>query len=277
MSVTQPYNGLPPRLIIRRTLEYILVVVGMGDYPTYNAPDPFTAEDETNYNTEIEWLDIRTKPTWSAILANYVSAWYYYYPDGLGYERPALMWDRMNYLDQYVEEALEPNSLVKADWNASFGLAQILNKPSLATVATSGSYNDLSNKPSIPSTTRTTSTQSMSLVGTGATGTQISSTKDSQVKFTVSTSATATIAGAATSTVTLKKCATNSATEGDWTTCGVSETTQSYSLAIALQGVTGGKGQLVTDLPAGWYVKLVNTGSGTHSESFIAGEKTIYG
>ncbi|MGE4485342.1 MAG: hypothetical protein AB7C97_09575 [Oscillospiraceae bacterium] len=40
---------------------------------------------------------------------------------------------------------------VNADWNASSGDAQILNKPSLATVATSGSYTDLSNKPSIPS------------------------------------------------------------------------------------------------------------------------------
>lgn len=41
-------------------------------------------------------------------------------------------------------------SQVNADWNASSGAAQILNKPTLATVATSGSYNDLSNKPTIP-------------------------------------------------------------------------------------------------------------------------------
>lgn len=39
---------------------------------------------------------------------------------------------------------------VNSDWNSSSGLSQILNKPSLATVATSGSYNDLSNKPTIP-------------------------------------------------------------------------------------------------------------------------------
>ena len=38
---------------------------------------------------------------------------------------------------------------VNADWNAVSGDAQILNKPTLATVATSGSYNDLGNKPSI--------------------------------------------------------------------------------------------------------------------------------
>ena len=40
---------------------------------------------------------------------------------------------------------------VNANWNATSGDAEILNKPSFATVATSGSYDDLSNKPSIPS------------------------------------------------------------------------------------------------------------------------------
>lgn len=39
---------------------------------------------------------------------------------------------------------------VNADWNATEGDALILNKPTLATVATSGSYNDLTNRPTIP-------------------------------------------------------------------------------------------------------------------------------
>lgn len=39
---------------------------------------------------------------------------------------------------------------VNADWNATEGDAQILNKPTLATVATSGSYSDLTEKPTIP-------------------------------------------------------------------------------------------------------------------------------
>ena len=38
---------------------------------------------------------------------------------------------------------------VNSDWNATSGVAKILNKPTLATVATSGSYNALSNKPSL--------------------------------------------------------------------------------------------------------------------------------
>ena len=43
-----------------------------------------------------------------------------------------------------------PGGQVNADWNATSGVAEILNKPTLATVATSGSYNDLTNKPTIP-------------------------------------------------------------------------------------------------------------------------------
>lgn len=126
-------------------------------------------------------------------------------------------------------------------------------------------------------TLRTTSTQSLSLVGTGATGTQISATKDSIVRFNLSTSTTASIAGPATSVVTLKKCATNDSTEGNWTTVAALENDQTLTLAITLQSVQVMKGQLETDLPAGWYVKLVSSGSGTHTEGFISGEKTIFG
>ena len=43
-----------------------------------------------------------------------------------------------------------PAAQIQSDWNASGTLAAILNKPTLATVATSGSYNDLINKPTIP-------------------------------------------------------------------------------------------------------------------------------
>lgn len=39
---------------------------------------------------------------------------------------------------------------VNADWNSVSGVSEILNKPTLAVVATSGDYNDLSNLPTIP-------------------------------------------------------------------------------------------------------------------------------
>ena len=43
-----------------------------------------------------------------------------------------------------------PAAQVNTDWNATSGITQILNKPTLAAVATSGSYNDLLNQPTIP-------------------------------------------------------------------------------------------------------------------------------
>lgn len=45
--------------------------------------------------------------------------------------------------------------IVQSDWTEadSTSDAYILHKPNLATVATSGSYNDLSNKPTIPTKT----------------------------------------------------------------------------------------------------------------------------
>lgn len=53
--------------------------------------------------------------------------------------------------DDYIKnKPTIPAAQVNSDWNASSGVAEILNKPSLATVATSGSYNDLSNTPTIP-------------------------------------------------------------------------------------------------------------------------------
>lgn len=214
-----------------------------------------------------------------------------------------------------------PAAQVNSDWNAGSGITQILNKPSLATVATSGAYSDLSgkpalatvatsgsytdlinqpsipaaqiqadwneattsaldfikNKPTIPSTIRTTSTLSLALVGTGATGTQISNTKDSTVRCTFSTSTTSTIGGPATSVVALKICATNSATEGNWTTVGTIESDQTITLAVVLQSIQVVKGQICADLPTSWFVKAVNSGTGTHTEASISGQQTIYG
>ena len=51
-----------------------------------------------------------------------------------------------------------PAAQVQSDWNATSGMGVILNKPTLATVATSGSYNDLSNKPTIPTVNNATLT-----------------------------------------------------------------------------------------------------------------------
>lgn len=148
---------------------------------------------------------------------------------------------------------------------------------SLAAVASSGSYNDLSNKPSIPNTARTSSALTLSLAGTGATGTQISATKDSSVRVTYTTSTTVTLSSSPTSTVTLKICATNSSTEANWTEVGRTESDQPTTLAITVSQQVKNAGQICADVPAGWFVKAVNSGTGTHAEAFVSGQQTIYG
>ena len=50
----------------------------------------------------------------------------------------------------YFTSARAVTAQTQPDWSASSGKGQILNKPALATVATSGAYSDLSGKPTIP-------------------------------------------------------------------------------------------------------------------------------
>lgn len=125
--------------------------------------------------------------------------------------------------------------------------------------------------------TMTPSALTLSFVGSGATGTQISATNNSRVCCTVFTSATSTIGNAATSLVTMKICSTNSATEGNWMVAGKAGTNNSLTLGVTLQGVNSAYEQICSDVPAGWFVKLENSGTGTHSESYDSGVQTIYG
>jgi hypothetical protein len=66
--------------------------------------------------------------------------------------RPVLFSGNYNDL---ANKPIIPNPQVNSDWNATSGVARILNRPSLSTVATSGSYTDLINKPTL-STVSTT-------------------------------------------------------------------------------------------------------------------------
>jgi len=147
----------------------------------------------------------------------------------------------------------------------------------LATVATSGSYNDLANKPNIPSVARTTSSMSLSITGSGATGTQVDASKDSTVKLTYSTQITYSLSGSPASQVLLKICATNDSTEANWTTVGSTATRQPTGLSVTIGQVVGSEGQICADVPAGWYVKAVSAGAGTRAEAFVSGQKTIFG
>ncbi len=94
-----------------------------------NKPNLATVATSGNYN------DLTNKPTIPTVPSN-LSA----------FQNDAGFISSQN-IQQYLPEV---PAQVNADWNATSGVAQILHKPTLAAVATSGSYNDLSNKPTIP-------------------------------------------------------------------------------------------------------------------------------
>lgn len=154
-----------------------------------------------------------------------------------------------------------PVAQIQSDWNQTL----------------SSALDFIKNKPSIPSTARTTSSFTPALVGTGATGTQASSSKDSTVRATFTTSTTVTLGGSPASLVTAYTCSTNSATEANWTAVGGTGGSQPTTLSITVGQQVTNTGQIIFDIPAGYYFKFENTGSGTHAETVVSGQKTIYG
>lgn len=120
-------------------------------------------------------------------------------------------------------------------------------------------------------------TPSRSIVtGTGATGFQVSSTRDSSVNYSATIVSTATIAGAATGYIALEISPTNSATAGDWVEIGRTPNGQAVSLAVVLQSVSTGGGQVGGIIPAGYYAKLrsVNT-AGTPTYTYNSGQEVL--
>lgn len=61
-------------------------------------------------------------------------------------------WNQTNTseVDYIKNKPTIPAAQVQSDWNAVSGMGEILNKPNLATVATTGNYSDLNGTPTIP-------------------------------------------------------------------------------------------------------------------------------
>lgn len=118
---------------------------------------------------------------------------------------------------------------------------------------------------------------SRSLVtGTGATGFQVSTTKNSLVNYSVNIATTATIGGGADGTIVLEICSTNSATAGDWREVARFRNGQAITLALALQSVQTMTGVLTGFIPKGYYAKIrsiTNTGSPTFS--YVSGQEVL--
>ncbi len=114
------------------------------------------------------------------------------------------------------------------------------------------------------------------VTGTGATGFQVSSTRDSIVNYSVNIVTTATIAGGQDGMVLLEIAPTNSATPGDWVEVGRSRNGQALSLALTLQSVQTVAGQVGAVIPAGYYAKLRSVNNtGTPSYAFNSGQEVL--
>lgn len=137
-----------------------------------------------------------------------------------------------------------------------------VNNKGIATAGTNSSFN------TTPGRSLTTST--------GATGFQPSSTKDTWVMYSIKVTTTASIASGQEGYVVIETASTNSSTAGDWTaTPGVCGNGQTYTLAIALQGVQPVYCEVIDVVHAGDYIKLrqVNI-SGTPTMT-IVGQKEV--
>jgi hypothetical protein len=149
--------------------------------------------------------------------------------------------------------------------------AQKTKLDSLADIALTGSYDDLVDKP-----TRIFATSTRSIeTGTGATGFQLSDTRDTIVNYAVSITTTASIGGASAGYVTLEMAPTNSTSSSAWYEVGARcRNDQTITLAVALQSVQNVGCTLNAVIPAGYYAKIrsVNV-SGTPSYTYISGQE----
>jgi len=105
---------------------------------------------------------------------------------------------------------------------------------------------------------------------TSSTGFQVSSTRPCSVTYPISLSTTASISGPASVLVYLETANTNSTTPSDWTTLMSVSNTQSLSLAVVLQSIQGSTVPLSWTIPAGKWVRIRSSISGTGSASILA-------
>lgn len=140
-------------------------------------------------------------------------------------------------------------------------------------------YNDGANTIS-PRAKSFTNNASRSLTtGTGATGFQVSATRDSLVNYSV-TITTAVQIGLVTNVdgyAVLEIAPTNSSTPGDWVEIARTPQAQNVGLAIALSSTQKGGGNLTGMVPAGYYAKIrtVNA-AGTPTYAYNSGQEVLF-
>lgn len=112
--------------------------------------------------------------------------------------------------------------------------------------------------------------------GTGATGFQVSSTRNADVTYSGTVTTTATIGGSSAGYIALEIAPTNSTTPSAWIEIARCGNSQTITLAIALQSVQGVSCGVTGSIPAGYYAKLRQvTTAGTPSFSLISQQEVL--
>ena len=132
--------------------------------------------------------------------------------------------------------------------------------------------------PTMPSRSFNNSPGRSIVTGTGATGFQISNTRDAMVNYSV-TITTAVQIGVITNVdgyVVLEIAPTNSAISGDWVEIARTPQAQNIGLALALSSTQKGGGNLSGAVPAGYYAKIrsVNT-AGTPTYTMNSAQEVL--
>lgn len=113
------------------------------------------------------------------------------------------------------------------------------------------------------------------VTGTGATGFQVSSTKNSRVQYSPTMVTTASISGNASDVIVFEIAPTNSATAGDWVEISRLTNAQALTLAITLQSVQTTSGLIGGKVPAGYYAKIRAITSGTVTNSLVSAQEEV--
>lgn len=162
----------------------------------------------------------------------------------------------------YTQVGLISTSTIQGDWNQASTTAKdfIKNKPTIST--------------STPTITNSVSKSIVTL--TTATGTMLSSTRTSNVMYSVNIVTTASIGGASAGEVLLETSPTNTSTS-TWTVVNRVKNSQTITLAIALNSVQDITYTLMGNVQPGYYVRLrSSTISGTPTYSFVTGQETQF-
>lgn len=129
--------------------------------------------------------------------------------------------------------------------------------------------------PTVSRSFNNTPSVTIQTVAAAANGDQLSTTRDVLATYSATLVSTATIAGNASGYLVLEICSTNSVVAANWIEIGRIPNGQAVSLAVVLQSVSTGGGNVTGIIPAGYYRRLrsvITAGSPTFT--YNSGQET---